>query len=255
MAGERFLDPRRPPRDQALARDEPAGEQQQAEHARARPAKAGRAPRVGREGSRLALRERPEPGGDEEAAARHNPRRQGGCAGCARPDQAERAAAGSGRRDRWRRSRTASSAVRSTSPIAQPRTNRVAEVDVARRSLRELEAGVERPEQVLGGPAELAQARGVERVVRERLRRRVRRRSSASAPGSRGRQTAPARRSVNGSRGRPAGGARTARRLAAGLLERRERAAVRTSAAAGERAVSPAISEPRAAAARRARRG
>ena len=49
-----------------------------------------------------------------------------------------------------------------------------AEVHVARRSLRQLEAGVERADEVLGRAAELAQARGVERVVREDLRRHVR---------------------------------------------------------------------------------
>ena len=48
------------------------------------------------------------------------------------------------------------------------------EVDVARRSLRELEAGVERADEVLGRAAELAQARGAERVVLEDLRRNVR---------------------------------------------------------------------------------
>ena len=172
VAGDRLLD------------SSPAGAESGARGRRAnRRAAAGRAPRgpparAGRgRGRRGGVAARP-PGTPRawrrrRTAARRSPRREDGCAGCARQDRDERAAAGNGRRDRSCRSGTArapsGARARSSSPA------RIAlRVHVARRSLRKLEAGVERADEVLGRPAELAQARGVERVVLEDLRRGVR---------------------------------------------------------------------------------
>ena len=172
MTGDHFLDSCRTPRNQALPGNEPTHEQQQAQHRedhRRGPVEVA----VDGERSRLPFRERPELGGDEEQQAGVAPEEKTSAEAAHGGTETNAPPPAPGeeidRSDRERQER------RQEHELDRPAPHEsCSEVHIARRSLRKLEAGVERADEVLGRPAELAQARGVERVVLEDLRRSIR---------------------------------------------------------------------------------
>ena len=233
-------------------RDEPADEQQQRRAPPRTSGEAGPRPRSAAaaaarpRGRRRAWRRR-------RAAGRRIPRRAAGCGGCARRERAESSSPAAGeevdRSDRERQERS------QEHELHRPAADEArSDVDVARRTLRELEAGVERADQVLGRPAELAQPRGAERASANARDGRSVTVVSVSAGMPRA-TNGPCSPSVNGkprsSSWRSAGRARW---LAPDSSSTRT-AAVRTSEAAGERAVSPPIEESRRRRCPRSRRG
>ena len=171
MAGERLLERRRSAWNQPLSADQPAGHEQRAEHAeddRRRLVDAG----VGRQRPWLSLRKGAEPRGDEEQQAGVSPEEQPAPQAARRRRERDPAAAAAGEQvdgaDQERQQ------CGQQHELDRPATDDPrSEIDVARRPLRQLEPGVERADEILRRPAELAQALAAEAGVAEALGRTV----------------------------------------------------------------------------------
>ncbi len=153
--------------NQPLAADQPADHEQRAEHAeddRRRLVDAG----VGRQRPWLSLRKGAELRGDEEQQAGVSPEEQAAAQAARRRRERDPAAAAAGEQvdgaDQERQQGCQQHEL--DRPAADdPRS----EIDVARRSLRQLEPGIERADEILRRPAELAQALAAEAGIAEAL--------------------------------------------------------------------------------------